>query len=498
MLPNFTPPMPMIDDHVIIAKLMKQLNLTQPQKSPLQRKSSRMPIVMWAILGAFLLVSLVTAYVTFLVVREWMLERNPPGQVPELLVQPTKPVVEVAQINQSAPLQEVGGLVPDAWDGAGRVNVLMMGLDYRDWEDGNGAARTDTMILFTLNPINRTAGFLSIPRDLWVSIPGFEYGKINTAYYLGEIYNLPGGGPALAVETVEQLFGVNINYYAQVDFTAFEVFIDEIGGLQIEIPEEITVDPIGPGNTVTLSSGAQILNGATALAYARNRDTLGGDFDRSQRQQQVILAIRRQVLDLQMLPTLIQKSPVLYQQLSSGVHTNLSLDEIIRLAWLAQQIPAENIRRGAIGPDQVTFAWSPDGLDILQPDPDAIRNLRDEVFSDESSIGPVAVSQNPQDLVTEENASLSVLNATTTVGLAAETSEYLLSKGLRVFVTGNANEVAYTTAIIDYTGKPYTVQYLVDLMSIRSDRIYRSYSPDSEVDIAILVGEDWAQNNPMP
>jgi polyisoprenyl-teichoic acid--peptidoglycan teichoic acid transferase len=73
----------------------------------------------------------------------------------------------------------------DPWDGASRVTALVMGLDYRDWEAGEGAPRTDTMILLTIDPLSKTAGMLNIPRDLWVNIPGFDYDRINTAYRLG-------------------------------------------------------------------------------------------------------------------------------------------------------------------------------------------------------------------------------------------------------------------------------------------------------------------------
>jgi polyisoprenyl-teichoic acid--peptidoglycan teichoic acid transferase len=121
---------------------------------------------------------------------------------------------------------------PDPWDGVSRVNLLVMGLDFRDWEAGD-TPRTDTMIVLTIDPLNNTAGMISIPRDLWVSIPGFENAKINTAYYLGEVYNLPGGGPGLAARTVEELLGVPIHYYAQIDFQAFVDFIDHIDGVKV-------------------------------------------------------------------------------------------------------------------------------------------------------------------------------------------------------------------------------------------------------------------------
>ena len=104
---------------------------------------------------------------------------------------------------------------PDAaiWDGNGRVTVLVMGLDARDTEAGE-PARTDSMILFSMDPATHTAGMLSIPRDLWVNIPGYYEDKLNTAYFKGEADGLPGGGPGLAVKTVEEFVGVPINYFA--------------------------------------------------------------------------------------------------------------------------------------------------------------------------------------------------------------------------------------------------------------------------------------------
>jgi LCP family protein required for cell wall assembly len=374
-----------------------------------------------------------------------------------------------------------------------------MGLDLRDWE-GGGPSRTDTMLLYTLDPVTHSAGMLSIPRDLWVNIPGFEYGKINTAYYLGEAYDVAGGGPGLAIETVEELLGIPINYYGEVDFDAFVRLVDEIGGIEVNVPEEISVDPLGPHNTVTLQPGSQMLDGQTALAYARNRDTIGGDFDRAERTQQVIMAVKDRVFSLDMLPTLITKAPILYKELASSVRTNMTLEEAIKLAWLAQQISPENIQRAVIGLDQVEMAISADGLDILQPDPDAIRLLRDEIFTATGPIGPLATATiaNPEERMQEENATVSVLNATRTAGLAAETTEFLLSKGINVTLTDNAQEESANTVIIDYTGNPYTVQYLINLLKIQPSNIYSRYDPNSEADIAILLGEDWASDNPMP
>ncbi len=91
--------------------------------------------------------------------------------------------------------------------------------------------------------------------------PGFGYYKINSAYHFGELYDLPGGGPELASRTVEEFLGVPIDYYAQVDFQAFVDFVDHINGIKVTFDEPYTIDPRGPGNTVTLEPGTYVLDG---------------------------------------------------------------------------------------------------------------------------------------------------------------------------------------------------------------------------------------------
>ena len=458
-----------------------------------------MPPIMWGLLIVFLLVALITAYLTFVVIREMVFSNESGSEIQKLSIK--KNPTEQAALNLASPLQDETGPTPQVWDGAGRVTVLAMGLDVRDWEDeGEGPSRTDSMIVLTVDPTTRTAGMLSLPRDLWVNIPGYGYGKINTAHFIGEAYDEPGGGPGLAVATVEEFLGIDINYYARIDFNAFEDFVNEIGGIEVDVPDEITVDPIGPGNTVTLQPGLQTLDGPTSLAYARNRETIGSDFDRAERTQQVILGIRNKILRLEILPKLITKAPVLYSQLSSGVNTNLSLEEIVKLAWLAAQIAPEDIHRSIITPDMVTNSWSPEGFEILLPDTDKIRQLRDEIFTTTGPAQPVAetVIGDPAELMAQESARISVLNGTYTAGLGSRTGEYLKNQGFNVTVTGNAQELSEYTIIIDYSGKPYTVKYLVDLMHIDQGHIYSRYDPNSEVDISIALGADWAENNTMP
>jgi LCP family protein required for cell wall assembly len=388
--------------------------------------------------------------------------------------------------------------VPQPWDGASPVTVLVMGLDYRDWEEGQGPPRTDTMILLTIDPLTKTAGILNVPRDLWVSIPGFEYGRINTAYPLGISFDIPGGGPALAMQTIESLLGVPIDYFAIIDFYAFEQFIDELGGIYVDVPEEITVDPIGEHNTVILQPGRQLLDGPTALAYARNRKTEGGDFDRAQRQQDVILAIADRALELGPAQ-LASRAPALYNELAAGIHTNMSLNDALRLGWLALEIPLNTIKRGAIAPPKaVMFGKSPDGSqDVLIPVPDQIRLIRDQVFSSTNMASPIMTTGDERANMEAEGASIVVANGTYMGGLASDTQAYLQSQGANVVDTQNSDYTTFTR-LIDYTGKPYTNRYLVNLMQITPYSISFKYDPNSQVDVLVILGDDWAGSNPMP
>ena len=265
-----------------------------------RRHPKRQPDWLMRVLGgAFILALGITAYLAFVTIRD-ITKGVTALDLPGVAI--SDPVDGIAGVPEgdlpSGEISPASQNNPELaeWDGASRVTILVMGLDLRDWEADQGAPRTDTMILLTLDPISKTAGMLSIPRDLWVEIPGFEHAKINTAYQIGEGSQLPGGGPGLAVRTVEEFMGITINYYAQVDFDAFVRFIDEIGGVKVDVPAEIKVDIIGRPNPIKLQPGVQNLYGEYALAYARARNSENGDFDRAQRQQQVILAMRNQLL----------------------------------------------------------------------------------------------------------------------------------------------------------------------------------------------------------
>lgn len=417
---------------------------------------------------------------------------------------PGDPLVDDQESNQESntedPSEETEVLevelpTPEPWDGVSRVNVLIMGLDYRDWASGD-IPHSDTMILFTLDPVNNTAGIISIPRDLWVNVPGFGYNKINTAFYLGELYNLPGGGAALAAQTVEEFLGVPIDYYAQIDFQAFVDFIDHIEGVRLTFDEPITLDRLGEGNTVTLDPGTITLPGEYALAYVRLRKTEGGDFDRAARQQNLIMAVRDRILEFDMLPTLVANAPEIYDDLSAGINTNMSLSQVIQLAWSAIDVERDQITQLVISNEYITLGKSPDGLDILIPVPDKIRLLRDEVFNTGAALGPVAEGD-LLNLVAQEGARVSVRNGSYLGGLAATTAEWLREQGVNVVEEVDSTYTVYSQIYIN-GATPYAAQYLAETMNVSSTSVFFNYTSSPDLDVIVILGDDWAGNNPMP
>jgi len=383
------------------------------------------------------------------------------------------------------------------WEGTERINILAMGIDQRLGEQGPW--RTDTMVVMTIDPVMMQAGMLSIPRDLWVPIPGYGEGRINTAHYDGEIYNYPGGGPALAAETVQYNLGIPIHHYVRINFPAFERMIDLIGGIDIYVPDDI-VDPTYPDmaygyDPLYIPAGMQHLDGEMALKYARTRHSGGGDFDRAKRQQQVILAVFQQVTRLGLLPELASQAPALWQELQDSVMTDLTLDEIIALARLASEIDSDNIRYGVIDENYTQFWTTPNGQEVLIPLRDQMRELRDYIFTSEAPTpdpGPEQESdQEPQWMA--EAATVEVLNGTMTPGLASSTTELLVQNGVQVDYTGNAELSNYTESlIISYSGKARTAEYIARLLDLPPTAIVHGADASaSQYDISVILGANY-------
>lgn len=264
-----------------------------------------------------------------------------------------------------------------------RTNILVMGIDRRPGEPF--VSRTDTMMLMSIDRETETASILSIPRDLYVVIPGRGRDRINTAFVYGSTGNNPAAGAQLSMQTVEYNLGVPIDHYVLVDFSAVTRGIDAIGGIDVYVPYDIN-DPTYPDmdygfDPLYIPAGQQHFDGQTALKYARTRHQ-DSDFYRAQRQQQVILAVRNKIFGLG-IGEMLLKAPTMYQQLGEGIRTDLSLDEIISLATASTNIPSENINNAVLDQNYVTSYRTPAGASVLVPINEQIGPLIQEMFYNE-------------------------------------------------------------------------------------------------------------------
>lgn len=390
------------------------------------------------------------------------------------------------------------------WDGGSRVNIVFFGLRGGDIAGEDCPACTDTIILLTVDPVTKTAGMLSIPRDMWVNIPGYSYSRINTAWTLGEAAKLPGGGPGLAMKTVSQFIGVPVHYYVQVDFGTFVSFINRLGGIDVYVEERMVLDPEGegPDHFVLKPGDYRHLNGKRALAYARCRDESkgcsGGDFGRAKRQQQVILAIRDKALDPAYFPELIAQAPQIYSEFSSGIHTNLSFEDALKLVGLVKDIPAESIKQGVIDSSMAVPANTAlNGVpaSVLRPVPDLIRILRDEIFVPGGPLRPLAQGV-PITLMQADEARIRIINNTYMADLDRRTAGFLEAQGMQVLEYGVPTGASAQTKLVLYSPKPYALRYLTDTFGAGSNQTIIQPDPASTVDIEIQLGEDWISKLP--
>ncbi len=433
-----------------------------------------------ALLFLYLTVTAVSAYVIFTRVRQSV-------AASELLPDFT---LDRPDEGESPNVERVEGESLPVWTSKDRITVLVLGIDERAQEDDFW--RTDTMILATLDPVTMRVGVLSIPRDLWVHIPGYTENRINTAHMLGDAYNHPGGGPALAIETVEYNLGVEIDYFVRFNFQAFVELVDRIGGIDIVVPEDIN-DPQYPDynygyDPLYIEAGPHHFYGEEALKYARTRHSSGGDFDRARRQQQVIVAIFERVTSLNLLPQLALQAPDIINMLENSVKIDpkLQLDEVIALANLGTKVDPDNMLFRVIDESCTLFKITPDEMMILVPLRDKIREVRDEVFD-------LKISNGHQDSVEGEAASVLVLNGTTTSGLAYTTSQYLIANGISVESYDNADRQDYDTSLLILNReKPLTALQLLSLLGLPQSSVVNGANPTAAYDVVLILGEDFA------
>jgi LCP family protein required for cell wall assembly len=523
------------------------LSITVGENRSVTRKHSRPPLWLRAFIVVFLVIFLIgglySGYLFYATIRQIVAQTDLPplpifqlpsinlpeveaeesadvSEPPPQLPQPQMTPVVGAGIYQEAQVAPTAAAEPVLLLDENRINVLLLGIDRRGSKNTWGHL-TDTIIIITVDPINKTAGMLSIPRDLQIEIPGIKEDRINTANVLGYSQNYPGGGPALLKRTIEFNFGIPIDYYIMVDFKGFEQIIDTLGGIEVNVanrlhdtqyPDPKPGDPFGM-KTVHFDPGWQHMNGEQALEYARSRMSTS-DFDRANRQQQILLAIREKALSLNMIP----KLPALFTTMGSSIKTDMTLDEMLELARLGPQIDMDSIRSVVIKKPMVYGHKREDGAAVQLPKWDLINPVLADLFMAPLVLPtptpmPTFTPATPElptptatpDLakieerqkLADEGARIAVQNGTSEPNFAARVAAMLMEQGYQVVEFGDADRLDYpSTVIVDYTGKTYTLERLVEIFQVTPENVRHSPNLRSQIDIRVIVGEDFLLSAP--
>ena len=358
------------------------------------------------------------------------------------------------------------------------MNIVLLGTDT---EAGGSGWRTDVIVVVSVNPDIPSVSLLSIPRDLYVWVPGYGYDRINTADRRGALIGYPGGGPALVKATIEYNLGIPIHYYARVDFDGFVRIVDTLGGIDIPIECELHdtfPDPANPEQGIDIDwvPGIQHMDGRQALWYVRSRWSTH-DFDRNRRQQQVLRALFHRVLDLDIIPRI----PELWGALRESVETDLGLEEMIRLGLIGSQLDLSNVKSRFISSTYLEYYLAPNGAHVLLPLQDALAPVVAEAMQ------PPAAGRAYQPPFRVE-----VWDGTGQPGLGAVAAERLRWEGFEVVGLTAVDPVSDTQVLdLTTTDKGSPLWLLTRLYQLSSADIISQPTEGSPVDLRIILGADY-------
>ena len=350
--------------------------------------------------------------------------------------------------------------IPDRY-----LNILLLGSDRRP---GSGAWRTDSMIVVSVDTSNNLVRLLSIPRDLWVYIPGHGYNRINTADLWGELAK-KGGGPERVKQTIHHNLGIPIHYYVRVDFKGFMQIIDTVGGIDVDVD--------CPLSDIKLSAGMHHMTGQQALRYARSRYSTN-DFDRGRRQRKVLMALWDQALTLDIIP----KLPQLWRAMSNSFQTDLSLNQVINLAYVGVQLEPRRILSRSIGPSHVQSWMTPQGASVLLPSHQKIRSMLEEFYA------PVDPDQWDETV----KQSVRVLNGSPRRDADQLAAAALRWAGFKMTAAGPADHQNYAqTQITVLRGDTAAAAQIVQQLQVPAAIIQEQPDPASPVDVQVILGSDY-------
>jgi len=328
---------------------------------------------------------------------------------------------------------------PPAWTGNERLNVLVLGVDTR--EGDKSTQNTDTMLVVSLDPVNKTASMLSIPRDVYIDKPGTFQGKINGAFAFG--------GPNLARKVVDDLLGIRINAYALINFEAFNKIVDGVGGVIVDARRPVRDESYPTADygveRIDILAGPQLMHGDLALKYARSRhDT--NDYSRAKRQQEVLGALRSRLTQSDALRTL----PAIIDSVGTTIETDFDPANVLPLARTGTSIDSGAITSDVLYPcgggyPHCELSYNGDNGFFLIPDRAKIRELAAQLFYDPK--------------IRSEGATVEVMNTGARAGAAKDVADRLALRAYGITKVDDGTS-AKSAIVLRSSAKRYTAEQL--------------------------------------
>jgi LCP family protein required for cell wall assembly len=336
------------------------------------------------------------------------------------------------------------------------------------------------MIVASINRTAATASLLSIPRDLYVYIPGYGMGRVNTA----DLH----GGPDLVRQTLLYNLGIPIHYYARVNFDNFKTIVNAVGGVDVPVDCELhdwrlkspELDPQLEENwaVYTQTVGIQHMDGDLALWYARSRMSTN-DFDRGRRQQKLLRALYHAGRDQQMLTRI----PELWSAFQGSVETDLGVGDLVDMGtWAADNADNLRIRSFYLAGGVVSWVAPPDGAQVLLPDWTRIEPIIESMFTPPSS------NRGGQDRIQIE-----IWNGGTRAAMDRLAADRLTLEGYYPSIGTPDRQDYPDTLIIDFTGQPKgsKIPRLREIFGVPADRVITLVNPDSPYQYRVILGADY-------
>lgn len=359
----------------------------------------------------------------------------------------------------------------------GTMNFLLIGSDA---SADRRYARTDSIIVASINPNIPSVSMLSIPRDTHVRIPGFGEDRVNTAFERGYQSEYPGGGPRFLALVLRKNFGIRIDHFVRIDFQGFIKAVDTLGGVEVLAECELHdtfPDPQNPRRGIDLDiyPGRVSLTGQQALWYSRSRWSTS-DFDRARRQQKVLRAVLRKARQ----GDLLQNAVGLYGDFRTNVETDIGIADIPTLVDIARRLDDLTIKNRVITFPVVKSVTRADGAMVLQPQSDILSYVAE-------ALAPPAANR------VQTRLGVEVYNGSSRSDMELVAAERLTWEGFLVVGSGKIEERYPQTQIVDFstTTKGSPIPRLRSIFSVGADDVIGQADPSSPSTARIVLGENY-------